>query len=238
MQAIAKCCCSLEEEKAQLEEQLQTLEARCIRVLQQVSELRQDTDRVAELEKSFKEIADENDELKEYVQTLVERNYCKHCDSTYKNKGSTYDKVSYTKKQRKLKELKINTERTLWFLETFGFKLDKLSQIDLSGDQVTLQHNDAKKCAYHSLTEEDKDKVKNVVYIMDKFCVSDVAYHELSMTDQGLPRSYLIKQCRHHLNKVYSISRTPGEWPGAQLNFKNELNHQLSKQVNYHIKYS
>ena len=104
---------------------------------------------------------------------------------------------------------------------------------------MTLQYNDAKKCAYHSLTEEDKDKVKNVVYIMDKFCVSDVAYHELSMTDEeGLPRSYLIKQCRHHLNKVYSISRTPGEWPGAQLNFKNELNHQLSKQVNYHIKFS
>ena len=106
--------------------------------------------------------------------------------------------------------------------------------MDLSGDKVTLQYNDANKCAYNSLTEENKDKVKNVVYIMDKFCVSDVAYHELSMTDQeGLPRSYLIKQCRHDLNKVYSISRTPGEWPGAQLNFKNELSHQLSKQVNY-----
>ena len=46
----------LEEEKAQLEEQLQTLEARCISVLQQVSELRQDTDRVAELQESFKEM--------------------------------------------------------------------------------------------------------------------------------------------------------------------------------------
>ena len=44
---------SLEEEKSQLEEQLQTLEARCIRVLQQVSELRQDTDRVADLEESL-----------------------------------------------------------------------------------------------------------------------------------------------------------------------------------------
>ena len=46
----------LEEGKAQLEEQLQTLEARCISVLQQVSELRHDTDRVAELEESFKEM--------------------------------------------------------------------------------------------------------------------------------------------------------------------------------------
>ena len=105
----------LEEGKAQLEEQLQTLEARCISVLQQVSELRQDTDCVAELEESFKVIADGNDELQEYVQTLVERDCCKHCDSNYRNKGSTYDKVSYTQKQRKLKELKSNAERALWF---------------------------------------------------------------------------------------------------------------------------
>ena len=67
---------------------------------------------------------------------------------------------------------------------------------------------------------------------MDNFCVSDVAYHELSMFDQeGLPRSYLIKQCRQDLNKLCSISRTPGGWPGAQMNFTTELKHQLSKQV-------
>jgi hypothetical protein len=52
------------------------------------------------------------------------------------------------------------------------------------------------------------------------------------MIDQeNLPRSYLIKQCRQELNNIYSISRTPGEWPGAQLGFKDELYHQLSKQV-------
>ena len=67
---------------------------------------------------------------------------------------------------------------------------------------------------------------------MDKFCVSDVAYHELSMVDQeGMPRSYLIKQWRQDLNKLCSITRTPGEWPGAQLSFGTELKHQLSKQV-------
>lgn len=226
---------SLEEEKVGLQEQVKTLEARCDSLLQEVAELRQDTQRAAELEQSCNEISYQNDKLKEYVDALVDRDCCKHCDSSYNNNGRTYNEVSYTQKQRKLKELKTNAERALWFLESFGFRLDTLSLIDfVSGGKATLQYNGGKKSAYQFLSDEDKDKVRNVVYIMDKFCVSDAAYHEFSMTNQeGLPRSYLIKQCRQDLNKVYSISRTPGEWPGAQLSFKNELNHQLSKQVSW-----
>ena len=228
---------SLEEEKKELQEQLETLEARCDSLLQEVAELRQTTQRAADLEQSYSEISDQNDKLKEYVDSLVDRDSCKHCDSNYRNNGRTYNEVSYTQKQRKLKLLKSNSERALWFLESFGFKLDKLFLSDCqTGEKVTLQYNNEKRSAYQFLSEEDKDKVRNVVYIMDKFCVSDAAYHEFSMTNNdGLPRSYLIKQCRQDLNKVYSISRTPGEWPGAQLSFKDELNHQLSKQVSFLI---
>lgn len=40
---------SLEEEKAHLQEQIKTLEARCDSLLQEVAELREDTHRIAEL---------------------------------------------------------------------------------------------------------------------------------------------------------------------------------------------
>lgn len=237
-QLLSKINC-LEEENKELQEQRETLEARCGSLLQEVAELRQNTQRAAELEQSYSEISNQNDKLKGYIDSLVDRDCCKHCDSQYSNNGRTYNEVSYTQKQRKLKELKTNSERALWFLESFGFKLDKLLLINCqSGEKATLQYNNGKKAAYQFLSEEDKDKVRNVVYIMDKFCVSDAAYHEFSMTNnEGLPRSYLIKQCRQDLNKVYSISRTPGEWPGAQLSFTDELNHQLSKQVSY-LKFS
>lgn len=237
-QLLSKINC-LEEENKELQEQRETLEARCGSLLQEVAELRQNTQRAAELEQSYSEISNQNDKLKEYIDSLVDRDCCKHCDSQYSNNGRTYNEVSYTQKQRKLKELKTNSERALWFLESFGFKLDKLLLINCqSGEKATLQYNNGKKAAYQFLSEEDKDKVRNVVYIMDKFCVSDAAYHEFSMTNnEGLPRSYLIKQCRQDLNKVYSISRTPGEWPGTQLSFTDELNHQLSKQVSY-VKFS
>ncbi len=37
---------------------------------------------------------------------VVNRDVCKHCDSNYSNNGRAYNEVSYTQKQRKLKELK------------------------------------------------------------------------------------------------------------------------------------
>ena len=213
-------------------EEIVSLEAKCESLVQDVQKLVRDKHHTSELEHSLNNAQNENEQLQAYIQTLVDRDSCKHCDSSFANRGSTYDKVSYTQKQRKLKELKTNTERSLWFLESFGFNIESLSLIALDGEKVKLKYDGSPKTAYQCLSQEDQDIIKSVVYIMDKFCVSDVAYHELSMVDQeGLPRSYLIKQCRQDLNKLCSITRTPGEWPGAQLSFSTELKHQLSKQV-------
>ena len=222
---------TLQEEKIQLEEQVENLETRCDSLLKDVAELKQNADRDAGLEQAFTEAEDKNKELQEYIEKLIERDSCKHCYS-HGNKGNTYDKVSYTQQRRKLKELKSNAEKALWFLKTFGFEIDKISLIDTSGAKVNLDYSGIKKSGYQFLAEDEKDKVRSVVYLMDLFCVSDAAYHELSMIDQeNLPRSYLIKQCRQDLNKVYCISRTPRKWPGAQLSFKDERHHQLAKQV-------
>ena len=152
---------------------------------------------------------------------------------TLKNRGSTCDKVSNTQKQRKLKELRTNAQKALWFLESFGFKLSNITLTDLNHKKTNIHYENKTKVCYNFLNEADKDTIKNVVFIMDQFCVSDAAYHEFSMIDkEGLPHSYLIKQCRQDLNRLWSILRTSGECPGAQLNFREELHHQLSKQVN------
>ncbi|CAB3992347.1 Hypothetical predicted protein [Paramuricea clavata] len=43
------------------------------------------------------------------------------------------------------------------------------------------------------------------------------------MLYDGLPRSYLIRQCKDEINKLSHIVRTPGTAPGAQLDFMSEL---------------
>lgn len=71
----------------------------------------------------------------------------------------------------------------------------------------------------------------SLLYIMDMFCVGDAAYHEVSMIADDAPRSYLIKQCRSDLNKIFHISKTPGKNAGAQMSFKEELRVQIKKKV-------
>ena len=75
--------------------------------------------------------------------------------------------------------------------------------------------------------------VKQLVFITDKFCISEAAYHELSLAGhaEDLPGSYLIKQCKKDLNSLVHITRTPGEAEGAQLDFDSELENVLRKRV-------
>ena len=85
--------------------------------------------------------------------------------------------------------------------------------------------------SFQKLPGNEKDTVRALLYILDKFCVGDAAYHEISMIDDQFPRSYLIKQCRNDLNLIFHIARTPGKHPGAQMNFKDELRRQIHKKV-------
>lgn len=75
--------------------------------------------------------------------------------------------------------------------------------------------------------------MKSVLFVVDKFCIGDAAYHELTMCIGGedLPRSYLIKQCKDDLNKLCHITKTPGAAAGAQLDFDAKLESVLKKQV-------
>ena len=74
--------------------------------------------------------------------------------------------------------------------------------------------------------------MKSVLFLPDKFCISDTAYHELTLTSGGqdLPRSYLIKQCKENLNLLCHISRTLGEADSAQLNLEEELKSRIEMQ--------
>ena len=90
-----------------------------------------------------------------------------------------------------------------------------------------------KKKGYHELSEEEKQKVQNVLFILDKFCIEDAAYHELTMLceNNSLPRSYLNKQCKDEMNKTNHIVRTPGPAQGAQLDFITELKSVVQDMV-------
>ena len=92
------------------------------------------------------------------------------------------------------------------------------------------------KAQYESLSKEDKITVESILFLMDKFGVSDEFVHELSMVIKDFPiKSYLIKQCRFNLNKQVKIATTPGLAPGAQHSFKLLLAEKVKDMVSKSI---
>ena len=67
------------------------------------------------------------------------------------------------------------------------------------------------------MPEEDKEKIEQILFLLDKVCVGDAFYHELTMTFDDLPRSYLVKQCRDDLNKMCHIDPLQGKHIGAKV---------------------
>ena len=114
-------------------------------------------------------------------------------------------------------------EQALWFSQTFGFQLRSVTFKDGSGrsHEIDYENQDGRKTPYNNLSKEEKEKVQQVLFLMDSFYVSEAAYHELTMVDGGenLPCSYLVKQCKTNLNSVCHITRTPGEEGGSTTGF-------------------
>ena len=84
---------------------------------------------------------------------------------------------------------------------------------------------------YAKLSDDDKARVESILYLIDKFGVGDEFIHELSMIVDGMPKSYLFKQCRKELNKGCFIKSTPGKAPGAQYSFKELLVERIKHMV-------
>ena len=82
-----------------------------------------------------------------------------------------------------------------------------------------------------SVSEEGKEKVDKIVFLLDKFCVGDSFYHEFSMYND-LPKSYLIKQQQTQLNDTCHIVSTPGRAEGAEVSFKELLKERVQDLIN------
>ena len=153
------------------------------------------------------EILKENQDLRDYIDKIGD-------PEESKNTGKVMSDVGKRQQGRKLKELKTHVERSLWFAKTYGLNLESVNFTDSSGTSFGLTFNNGKQTKqYKDLPDAEKQKIKEVLYIQDKFCIAEAAYHELTMIPAGesLPRSYLIKQCKDSLNKLSHIERTPGK---------------------------
>ena len=112
-------------------------------------------------------------------------------------------------KHRKLKQLQTRAEKALFFVEQFGLKLEGITLHDEKGkhydmefpfsststtimpplERAEAEHGDSSiprpKSKYANLPEEEKKKVEEVLFLLDRFCINDEFYHKISMTGEG-----------------------------------------------------
>ena len=165
-----------------------------------------------EREKEITSLKQQNRELLDYIECL-EKN------ESLQNKGKDISEVK--NKSRSLKTFLIRAQTALWLSNSFGLSIQGIQVKEQKTGQT--HHLELEKNTGSSLSDEDKTKIEQVLFLLDKFCVGDSFYHELTMTVNGLPKSYLVKQRRDQLNEICHIDPTPGSAEGAQMSFTGLL---------------
>ena len=113
-------------------------------------------------------------------------------------KGSWFDDCTGKSKSRLKLDLKKKINDALWFAETYGLFPRNVICETSKGKQIEVQVSDIKTkgTLYSALTDIEKDKLRQIVYICDKFFVSDSAYHEFSSICSTMPSISQVKDCR------------------------------------------
>ena len=59
-------------------------------------------------------------------------------------------------------------------------------------------------------SNDDHDSAKFALFVKDKFCLSDEAYHEVALLSSSLPQLHTVKRLTKSLNAQSNISPTVG----------------------------
>ena len=76
----------------------------------------------------------------------------------------------------------------------YGLEIKTIEFPDQDGFPYTLDYSEKSHSGkYENLSPDKKDKFQQVLFLIDKSCMGDEIYHEISMFTEGLPKSHLIK---------------------------------------------
>ena len=88
-------------------------------------------------------------------------------------------------KKRKIKILRTQAQKALWFIESYGLEISGLTAMSDAGQRVNLnctkpeeRQKEKQERTFKNLSEKEED-VEKVLYLMDKFCAGNQVYHEL-----------------------------------------------------------
>ena len=174
--------------------------------------------------------------LEDMAAKITEDQEAGHTSSqTQLNRGRPIEEVSPRQARRKLKQVTSLAKQSLWFAESFGLVPDFIHLHKThSGSPVKLAIGSemCDRASQKSIqpSSSDYEKLCQVLYVVDKFAISDEAYHEL-VTTSSLPPLHKVKGVRKALNTSIELERLSGPYPGAFRSPTEMLKMEISKAV-------
>lgn len=149
------------------------------------------------------------------------------------NKGKKIEDVSSRQARRKVAQVTTLSKQALWFAHSFGLEPESVQFRKVASQSLlTVQLDDhSESGTSQPPSQVDLDRVHQVLYLLDKFAVSDEVYHELTMLCSDLPASHRVKAARNNLNEQLEFERLPPPYPGAYRCFETMLVDEISKAV-------
>ena len=109
------------------------------------------------------------------------------------------------------------------YLEGSSETMSLIDEHELMGTFVTEEVDE--------LTDDQLDNVSLLIYVKDKFQISDKAWQELSFQAKDLPSTYSIKKRIELLNTRWNVFPTPGTADGVQMKLKDRLIEQTQRLI-------
>ena len=90
------------------------------------------------------------------------------------------------------------------------------------------------------LPDDEKAKIKALLFIMNRFSVSMEAYNEISQVLKDATRAHHVEGCQRDIDGEWlsSLKHTPGCAPGAELPFEDLLVNVIQNHVRILINFS
>ena len=147
-------------------------------VLQQVEDLREELATVT-MELSLQQ--DKVDDMKTRMNELLKER------DTFINFGQSLEHVGVRQQRRKLSHFRDATDAALWFAESIGLVPESLTVHTVqSHDQITIPLSQGPAVEVNSpVREVDEFVALQMLYLLDRFGVSDECYHEITQVFYG-----------------------------------------------------
>ena len=153
-------------------------------------------------------------------------------------KRKSYSEYSERSKYRIKNEIKGECQSALNFLGLIDLVPYQIKFYDPVGevfDSFSLIDEEEFKHSFLGEEEESNensdqlDEVNMLLYVKDKFNISNKAWQELSIISGGLPSTYSLKKRIDSINKHWQISSTPGDSIGVQVKLEESLKDQAKR---------